>query len=119
VRSEWIADGAHVVSVGACRPDQREMDPALVARGRVVVDSIEAAFVESGDIVSGLAEGRFGRDHLAGELGAVVAGLVRGRTRPDELTIFKSLGLAVEDVAAGALVALRAEESGLGLELAL
>jgi ornithine cyclodeaminase/alanine dehydrogenase-like protein (mu-crystallin family) len=119
VRSEWVADGAHVVSVGACRPDQREMDPALVARGRVVVDSLAAAVVESGDIVCGMAEGHFGRDHLAGELGAVVAGAVKGRTRLDEVTIFKSLGLAVEDVAAGALAARRAETRGLGLELAL
>ena len=119
VESDWIADGAHVVSVGACRPHQREMDPALVARGRLVVDSIEAASVESGDIVSGLAEGRFGRDHLVGELGSVVAGLVPGRTRADEVTIFKSLGLAVEDVAAGALAARRAEARGLGVELAL
>jgi ornithine cyclodeaminase len=119
VRSEWVADGAHVVSVGACRPDQREMDPALIARSRVVVDSLAAAVVESGDIVSGIAEGHFGRDHLAGELGSVVTGAVKGRTRLDEVTIFKSLGLAVEDVAAGALVARRAETRRLGLELAL
>ncbi len=119
VRSEWIADGAHVVSVGACRPDQHEMDGALVARGRLVVDSIEAAVVESGDIVSGLAEGRFGRDHIAGELGAVVAGVATGRATADEVTIFKSLGLAVEDVAAGALAARRAGALGLGLELAV
>lgn len=119
VESGWISDGAHVVSVGACRPDQREMDPALVARGRLVVDSIEAAVVESGDIVSGLAEGRFGRDHLSGELGSVAAGSIRGRTRLDEVTIFKSLGLAVEDVAAGALAARRAEARGLGVELAV
>ncbi len=119
VRSEWIADGAHVVSVGACRPHQREMDPLLVARGRVVVDSIEAAVVESGDIVAGMAEGRFGRDHLAGELGAVVAGAVPGRTGRNEVTIFKSLGLAVEDVAAGALVARRADEREVGVLLAL
>ncbi len=119
VRSEWIAGGAHVVSVGACRPHQREMDPLLVARGRVVVDSLDAAIVESGDIVSGIAEGRFGRDHLAGELGAVVAGVVPGRTRRDEVTIFKSLGLAVEDVATAALVARRAEARALGVELSL
>jgi alanine dehydrogenase len=119
VRSAWVADGAHVVSVGACRPDQREMDPELIARSRVVVDSLAAAVVESGDVVSGMAEGYFGRDHLAGELGAVVAGVVKGRSRLDEVTIFKSLGLAVEDVAAGALAARRAEARGLGLELAL
>jgi len=119
VRSEWIADGAHVISVGACRPNQREMDPDLIARGRLIVDSLDAALVESGDILSGLAEGRFGRQHLAGELGAVVAGLVRGRTRSDEVTIFKSLGLAVEDVATADLAARRADVMRLGLELSL
>ncbi len=119
VENEWIVNGTHIVSVGACRPDQREMDPALVARSRVVVDSLAAAVVESGDIVLGMAEGCFGRDHLAGELGAVVAGAVAGRTGADEVTIFKSLGLAAEDVAAGALAARRAEAKGLGLELTL
>lgn len=115
----WVADGAHVVSVGACRPDQREMDPALVARGRLVVDSLDAALAESGDVVSGLSEGRFSRAHIAGEIGAVAAGLVPGRTRPDEVTIYKSLGLAVEDVATGALVAARAWAAGVGVELSL
>jgi ornithine cyclodeaminase len=115
----WVADGAHVVSVGACRPDQREMDPALLARGRLVVDSVEAALAESGDVVSGLSEGRFSRAHIAGEIGAVAAGLVPGRTRPGEVTICKSLGLAVEDVATGALVAARAEAAGVGVELSL
>jgi ornithine cyclodeaminase/alanine dehydrogenase-like protein (mu-crystallin family) len=119
VRTEWIADGTHVISVGACRPDQREMDPRLLARSRLIVDSLAAAVVESGDIVMGMAEGHFNREHLAGELGAVAAGLIPGRTRRDEVTIFKSLGLAVEDVAAGHLAARRADARRLGLELAL
>jgi len=119
VRSEWIADGTHVVSVGACRPHQREMDPRLVARSRLVVDSLAAAVVESGDIVMGIAEGWFGREHLVGELGAVAAGLVPGRTATGEVTIFKSLGLAVEDVAAADLAARRADAERLGLELML
>lgn len=119
VRSEWIADGTHVVSVGACRPHQREMDPRLVARSRLVVDSLAAAVVESGDIVMGIAEGWFGREHLVGELGAVAAGLVPGRTATGEVTIFKSLGLAVEDVAAADLAARRADAERLGLELTL
>jgi alanine dehydrogenase len=119
VRSGWIADGTHLVSVGACRPHQREMDPRLIARGRLIVDSLEAAVIESGDIVSGIAEGYFTRDHVAGELGAVAAGRIPGRTGIDEVTIFKSLGLAVEDVAAGDLVARRAEAKSVGIELAL
>lgn len=119
IRSEWVGDGAHVVSVGACRPQQREMDPDLVTRARLVVDSRAAALVESGDIMMGIAEGRFDEAHIAGELGEVVAGTVAGRTRDGEVTIFKSLGQAVEDVAAGALAAARAEELGLGISLAL
>jgi alanine dehydrogenase len=119
VQDEWIANGAHVVSVGACRPHQREMDPHLVARGRLVVDSRAAALVESGDVVMGIAEGHFGAGHIAGELGHVVTGSVAGRTGESEVTIFKSLGLAVEDVAAGALAAWRAEAAGLGISLEL
>jgi alanine dehydrogenase len=119
VQSGWVADGAHVVSVGACRPHQREMDPRLVARGRLVVDSREAALVESGDVVMGVAEGHFDATHIAGELGEVAAGTVPGRTDDRQVTIFKSLGLAVEDVAAGTLAAERAEARGLGVGLAL
>ena len=78
-----------------------------------------AALVESGDIVMGMAEGHFGADHLAGELGEVAAGAVPGRTDAGQITVFKSLGLAVEDVAAGALAASRSMERHLGLELAL
>ena len=119
VEAAWVAAGAHVISVGACRPDQREMDPALVARARLVVDSRAAALVESGDVVLGLAEGRFDVDHVAGELGDVVRGALAGRTSADEITIFKSLGMAVEDVVAADLVYRRALESGAGTDLTL
>jgi ornithine cyclodeaminase/alanine dehydrogenase-like protein (mu-crystallin family) len=110
----WVSDGAHVVSVGACRPDQREIDPAFVARARVVVDSRAAALVESGDILGGIAA-----SHVVGELGEVAAGRVTGRAHSNEVTLFKSLGLAAEDVATAALVRERAERAGLGIELAL
>src|ERR1019366_2021029 len=93
VEDAWVAPGAHVVSVGACRPNQREMDPALVARARVVVDSRASAFQESGDIVLGLREGRFPRSHGVAELGEVVSGGVPGRPPQPEITVFKSLGL--------------------------
>lgn len=119
IEDEWIAPGAHVVSVGACRPDQREMAPALVARARVFVDSKAAALVESGDIVLGIKEQRFGEQHLAGELGELVLGRVQGRTRDSEITIFKSLGMAVEDVVTADLVFRRAIETGAGTELSL
>jgi alanine dehydrogenase len=119
VDDAWVAPGTHVVSVGACRPTQREMAPALVARARLVVDSRAAALVESGDVVQGIRDGRFTAAHLAGELGEVAAGRVAGRRDPAEVTIFKSLGMAVEDVVAADLVFRRALTTGAGTELTL
>ena len=119
VDDSWIAPGTHVISVGACRPDHREMDPALVARGHLVVDSRAAALVESGDVVLGIAEGRFLAAHVAGELGDVVRGRLAGRPAADGITIFKSLGMAVEDVVAADLVYRRALDTGAGTELTL
>lgn len=115
----WVADGAHVISVGACRPDQREMDPALVARARLYVDSRAAALVESGDVVQGIREGRFTDAHIVGEVGQVVLGRAPGRDGAGAVTIFKSLGMAVEDVVAADLVLSRAVEQGAGAELSL
>lgn len=114
IENGWVSDGAHIMSVGACRPDQREMDPRLVARAELYVDSKAAALVESGDVVMGIREGRFGEAHLRGELGEVVLRRVHARTSHDQVTIFKSLGMAVEDVAAAGLVLDRAHERGIG-----
>jgi ornithine cyclodeaminase len=119
LEDEWVAPGAHVVSVGACRPDQREMAPSLTSRARLFVDSRAGALAESGDVVMGVAEGRFGPDHIAGELGELVLGRVQGRQADDQITIFKSLGMAIEDVAAADLVFRRAVEQGVGSQQVL
>ena len=119
VRSEWIADGAHVCAVGACRPDQREMDSALVARARLFVDSRTGAASEAGDIIIPIDEGAFDASHIAGELGEVAAGSCPGRTSPRDVTIFKSLGMAVEDLAAAHLAFVKASERGLGRGIVL
>ena len=118
IESGWVKPGAHVISVGACRPNQREMDPALVARARLFVDSRTAALVESGDVVLGMQEGRFGADHIAGEIGELVGGAAARRS-DTEITIFKSLGLAVEDVTAADLAYRRAVERNIGQDLTL
>jgi ornithine cyclodeaminase len=114
-----VAPGTHVIGVGACRPDQQEMPGALVARARFFVDSRAAAMQEAGDVLIPMRAGLFGPDHVAGELGEVVSGRVTGRERPDQVTIFKSLGLAVEDVVAAGLAVERAEPAGLGKSLSL
>jgi len=114
VRNEWVADGAHVISVGACLPHQREMDPDLVVRASLFVDSRVGALAESGDIVQAVEAGRIAPDHIAAELGEVAAGRHPGRHRASEVTVFKSLGMAVEDAVAAKLVSDRAVERGVG-----
>jgi ornithine cyclodeaminase/alanine dehydrogenase-like protein (mu-crystallin family) len=90
------------------------MDSALVASARLFVDSRSGALAEAGDIVIPIAEGAFDESHIAGELGEVAAGTVAGRQADTETTIFKSLGMAVEDVAAAQLAYTKAAERGLG-----
>jgi alanine dehydrogenase len=114
IQGDWVATGAHIAAVGACRPDQREMDAALVARARVFVDSRSGALAEAGDLVLAIREGAFAPQQIAGELGELASGLIAGRRGPDDITLFKSLGMAVEDVAAAHLAHVRATERGLG-----
>jgi ornithine cyclodeaminase len=102
VQSEWVAEGAHVIAVGACIPTQRELDPYLVQRSRLIVDSRAAALKEAGDVVMGMSEGLWSADHVAAELGELPA-----RENDREITVFKSLGLAVEDIYAAKLVLMR------------
>jgi alanine dehydrogenase len=114
----WVKPGAHVISVGASRPTQREMDPALVARARLFVDSRASALAESGDVVLGIHEGRFTAEHIVAEIGELVNGTA-GRQSDTEVTVFKSLGLAVEDVTAADLAYRRAITRGVGTVLSL
>jgi ornithine cyclodeaminase/alanine dehydrogenase-like protein (mu-crystallin family) len=113
----WVSPGSLVISVGACRRDHREMDPELVASARVFVDSRDAALVESGDIMQLMAAGRFGADHLCGELGDVILGRVAARRSDNDIVVFKSLGLAVEDIAVADLVYRNAVASNRGIDL--
>jgi ornithine cyclodeaminase/alanine dehydrogenase-like protein (mu-crystallin family) len=100
LRGEWLAPGAHVNAVGACRPDWRELDDQAVRRARLFVESCEAAAKESGDVIAS------GREAI--EIGAVVAGTRPGRQSAEEVTLFKSVGVAVEDVVTADLVYRRA-----------
>ncbi|HXT30623.1 MAG TPA: hypothetical protein VN716_15120, partial [Vicinamibacterales bacterium] len=97
-----------------CRPDQREMDTALVRDARVFVDSRLGALAEAGDIVIPINEKAIDASHIAAELGDVFGGRAVGRRSDSEITIFKSLGMAVEDLAAAHLALERASERGLG-----
>jgi len=99
IQSDWAGEGAHIIAVGACRPWQRELDPLLVERARLVVDSRAAALQEAGDVMMGISEGRWTAAHIAAELGELPV-----RRNDREVTVFKSLGLAVEDLFAAHLV---------------
>jgi ornithine cyclodeaminase len=113
VEHAWLAPGTHVNAVGASVPTSRELHEETIRAATLVVDRRESALNESGElIVPGL-----GDEQIAAELGDVLVGTHPGRTRPDELTVFKSLGLAVEDLAAAELVVRRAREQGVGTEV--
>jgi ornithine cyclodeaminase len=100
VRGEWIRPGTHLNLVGAHSPTTREADTALVQRGRVFVDSLEGAFSEAGEILIPLSEKALDRSHVLGDLGAVLHGVLSGRTSMTEVTIFKSLGVVAQDLMA-------------------
>jgi alanine dehydrogenase len=119
IANEWVSEGAHVIAIGACRPSQREIDPALVARAALFTDSRAAVLKESGDVIQSIREGRFAEDHVRAELGEVINGSKPGRQSPQEVTLFKSLGLAIEDLTAADLVYGRARELARGIELIL
>jgi len=119
LEGDWLEPGAHVNAVGASQPSARELDSAAVARARLFVDRRESALRESGDVLTPLHEGRFGVDHIRGEIGELLVGSAAGRTAPEEITLFESLGLAVEDLFAAHYVASRAEETGAGTRVEL
>ena len=122
VRREWLEPGAHVTSVGY-NPDGRELDDATVAESLVVVESRAAALAPfpsgSSDLLGPIAAGRITADHVHAEIGELVSGARPGRTSAGQLTLYKSVGVAVQDAAAAALVLAAARERGAGTEIAL
>jgi ornithine cyclodeaminase len=111
---EWLAPGAHVNAVGACTRNARELDSAAVLRSRLYVDRRESALNESGDFLIPKSEGVLGDEHIQGELGDVLLGRCAGRRSAEEITLFKSLGIAVEDLVVAAHLDRVAREQGVG-----
>lgn len=116
VEHRWLAPGVHVNAVGAFGPS-RELDDETVARSSFFVDRRESALNEGGDYGLAAEKGVIGPDHIKAELGEVVAGLAPGRSDEEEVTVFKSYGIGVEDLAAADLVVARARERGAGTEV--
>lgn len=117
LQGEWIAPGAHINAIGASVPGFRELDSAAVVRSRVFVDRRESALNEADDVRMPLREGLVGEDHIQGEIGDVLMGRVRGRTSPSDVTLFKSLGLAIEDLAAAHYVYKQGSARGIGTSM--
>jgi ornithine cyclodeaminase/alanine dehydrogenase-like protein (mu-crystallin family) len=117
VERGWLKSGAHINAVGACLPHIRELDTRTVADAAFFTDRRESAENEAGDFVLAKAEGAVGPEHIRAELGEVLAGMAPGRRSDDEITIFESLGLAIEDLAAADHVVRRARAEGVGTDV--
>ena len=114
LEGDWISPGAHVNAVGSSVATARELDTAAVVRSRLYVDRRESALNEAGDFLIPKTEGAVTDDHIVAEIGEVLSGRAEGRRSPDEVTLFKSLGLAVEDVASARHIYEKAKASGTG-----
>lgn len=111
---DWLAPGAHINAVGSSTPFARELDTAAVVKSRLFVDRRESTLNEAGDFLIPKKEGVIGDDHIQGEIGEVLLGHVAGRKSSEEITLFKSLGLGVEDVASAHHIYQKAVEKGAG-----
>jgi ornithine cyclodeaminase len=109
-----VRPGTHINAIGGYTPEMQEVDPDTVARARLFVDSRVAALAEAGDLIQPIRQGRIGEDWIQAELGEVIAGTHPGRVSQDEITLFKSVGLAVQDAVAAGAILRRAETLGLG-----
>lgn len=115
----WLQPGVHINGIGSYTRTMRELDTATIVRSRLFVDGRAAAQAEAGDILIPIAEGAITYDHVLGEIGAVLVGQVQGRTSPADITVFKTVGMAVQDAVTAPLVYRRALENGLGQRVEL
>ena len=114
-----IRPGTHINAVGAHTPRTRELDSDTMTRARLIAESRSALLAEAGDVLIPIQEGRLADTHILGEIGAVAAGMLQGRLGPDDVTVFKSTGVAVQDVVAAKLIYERALAAGAGITVDL
>jgi ornithine cyclodeaminase/alanine dehydrogenase-like protein (mu-crystallin family) len=114
-----VRPGTHINAVGAYTPEMQEIPPETVLRAKVVIDHHEAALEEAGDLLIPMGQGLISEAHIFAELGEVVAGIKPGRESPGEITLFKSVGVAVQDVAVASAVLEAADRIDLGTRLDL
>jgi len=117
--AEAVGPGTHVNGVGSFKPDMQEVPAELLVRSRIFVDARDAALEEAGDLIIPIRDGVFGEDRIVADMGEVLDGRAEGRTNPDEVTYFKSVGNAVQDMAVGLLAVREGEARGLGTTVEL
>lgn len=117
LEAAWLKPGVHINAVGSHRPDLREIGSDTLRRATVFVDSRDAVDSECGDILLAIAEGVISKEHIRGEIGELLAGSKQGRSSADEVTLYKSVGIAAQDVAAASLVYRRALERNVGTQV--
>ena len=118
-RGRTLGPGVHINAIGAFTPEMQEVDEETILRSRVFVDSVEACLEEAGDLIIPLKKGLFRREDIQGELGEVASGKKAGRRTREEITYFKSVGNAVQDVSVAQALFRRAAEKGVGSEIEL
>jgi alanine dehydrogenase len=116
VSGDWFKPGAHVNGIGSHAPKMRELDTLTIQKSRIICDQTSACKAEAGDFIIPAEAGEWGWDRVAGDLGDVILGKVAGRTSPEEITLFKSVGLAVQDMSAARVVYDEAVKKGVGTE---
>ena len=116
---DYLKQGAHVNAVGSFQPTMQEIDSKTIASSLVVVDSLESALVETGDIIIPLDKGLIKKQHICAEIGEIINGTKKGRSSSDQLTFFKSCGVAVQDVVTAGIALKNAEKQKLGIVASL
>ena len=114
LRGEWLRPGVHINAIGACKADSRELDTEAVLKSKTFVDSRASALAEAGDILIPLKETAIKKAHILAEIGEVIDGSAKGRMAPEEITLFKAVGLAVEDLAAARFIYEKAKRKAVG-----
>jgi ornithine cyclodeaminase/alanine dehydrogenase len=114
-----VRPGTHINGIGSHTPTARELDTATIVRSRVIADQADACLSEAGDLMIPIEEGAISADHIAADLGELVLGRKPGRENDEQITLFKSVGLAIQDAATAKLVYDKAVEAGIGTEVSL
>jgi ornithine cyclodeaminase len=116
VNGDWFKPGAHINGIGSHAPAMRELDSKTVTMSKVVCDLVDACQAEAGDFIIPVEAGEWSWDKIHGSLGDVITGKIPGRESNDEITLFKSVGLAIQDISTAYHVYNKAVEMGVGLD---